>query len=305
MNTPRLFFVAAVFCIGIPAASASEQLPEPLREVSELISADKHRDAAKRARRYADANPSDPRGWNWLSSAACTMAQKASLVTKLSWAKECLLALENHQALVPHLPSANAQLMSFYLQAPGIAGGGRDKADALVTKMAAQGPALGHFGQAFLARVDKRLGDYEKEMRLAIEAEPTEQRYRMDLATHYFASDRIADARQLFLDVLALDAENTYAHYQLGRGAALTGDKLEEGLMHLDRFVEINKPTSGLTVPAAHWRRAQILEKLGRLDEARVAIDLASAADLDIPEVEDDRKRIHQLSTQRTAAESR
>jgi predicted Zn-dependent protease len=64
-------------------------------------------------------------------------ASSASLFSKLTWAKKCLAALETSVALDPRSVAANAALIEYYRRAPGMAGGGMDKAYAQAEKFKA------------------------------------------------------------------------------------------------------------------------------------------------------------------------
>jgi len=55
-------------------------------------------------------------------------AQKAGMLGKIGWAKKCRLAYEKAVELDPKNLAARNSLMGFYQQAPGVMGGGMDKA---------------------------------------------------------------------------------------------------------------------------------------------------------------------------------
>ena len=67
---------------------------------------------------------------------------------------------------------------------------------------------------------------------------------------------------------LAREKHHATAHYQLGRAAAISGEQLADGLQHLDGFIAAGEIPDDLSVAAAYWRRGQILDRLGRRDEA-------------------------------------
>ena len=65
---------------------------------------------------------------------------------------------------------ARSDLGEFYLEAPGIVGGGRDKAEAQVQALAALDPAKADYLKGRIAEKKKDLAAAEKEYRAAIEA---------------------------------------------------------------------------------------------------------------------------------------
>ena len=64
----------------------------------------------------------------YLGVSAVIMAQKASIFSKLSYAKDFIKAMERTVELKPDHQDALNTLIGFHLNAPGIAGGDKDKA---------------------------------------------------------------------------------------------------------------------------------------------------------------------------------
>lgn len=79
--------------------------------------------------------------------------------------------------------------------------------------------------------------------------------------------------------LLARRPDDPGALYQLGKLAALSGEELEQGLAHLDRYRAQKERPDDLPEFGGHWRRAQILEKLGRKDAAIAELRTATSLD--------------------------
>ena len=63
-----------------------------------------------------------------LGGAYGTAAKKAGLLSKMTWAKKCVTALEKAVELDPENLAARNGLVSYYREAPSFAGGGMGKA---------------------------------------------------------------------------------------------------------------------------------------------------------------------------------
>jgi cytochrome c-type biogenesis protein CcmH/NrfG len=161
--------------------------------------------------------------------------------------------------------------MQYYLIAPGFMGGGRDKADAQLDLLRRQDSVMGKLGDALVADHDKRPEQAERNMREALGLDPDSDRARIALSMRLQREQRWSESQVLWEDRLSSDQAHALARYQLGRLAAVSGENLEAGLAHLDGYLHSGATSEYMMPAGAHWRRGQILEKLGRRDEAIVA----------------------------------
>ena len=92
-------------------------------------------------------------------------------------------------------------------------------------------------------------------------------------------ADRADDAWRLAEQALPSTDSPSMLRLQLGKIAARSGRHLEAGLAMLDQV--LREPLEGGTggYGSAHWRRGQILQRLGRKDEARAAAQAALRID--------------------------
>lgn len=166
-------------------------------------------------------------------------AQKAGMLGKMGWAKKCRLAYEKAVELDPANLTARSSLMSFYQMAPGMMGGGSDRACA----------------QA--AEIKKRDAN----------------RGRVAYAILYVGEKKYAEAFAETEDVLKSAPDNYPALYQYGRAVALSGDRLDRGTDALKKCLAL-APTPGAPGhDAAHWRLGVIWEKKGDKAAARAAYE--------------------------------
>lgn len=246
-----------LFAAGKPAeaqqafeklAAAEPGNPDVNHHLGQLAN---RRDDPEKAIRYFEqaiaAEPSAGRHHHGLGDAFGRSAQKAGILSKFGLAKKCLAEYQRAVELEPDNVEFRLSLFEYYRQAPGIAGGGIDK--AMVQAEA-------------IKRLDAARG-------------------RIALATLYVGEKDFEKAFGLFEDVLKANPDDYGALYQVGRLAALSGQSLDRGIASLRRCLELPPPTSP-TIPghaAAHWRLGNLLEKKSDVAGARAAYTAAVALD--------------------------
>lgn len=189
--------------------------------------------------------PTNSSAHQFLGDAYGLSAQKAGLFSKMGLAGKCRTAYEKAVELDPKNLDARFSLLSYYQQAPGIAGGGIDKALAQAQEI-------------------KKLD---------------ESRGRVALAGVYAADKKYAEAFTLFEEVIKATPDDYGALYQTGRLAAISGDRLDRGLECLNRCLTLTPPANQPVHAAAHWRIGNILEKKGDKTGARAAYEAALKLD--------------------------
>jgi len=187
--------------------------------------------------------PGDARIENALGDACGISAQQANVFTRLAWAHRCRAAYQRAVELAPTNVDYRWSLMNYYLQAPRIAGGGFDRATAEAAEIDRLDPAAG----------------------------------RIALATVFVAEKKYAQAFAGLEAYLRAHPDDFEALYQIGRCAALSGERLDLGLASLRRCLHL-PPPAGESKPKyvnVHFRIGNILEKQGDAAGARAEYDLA------------------------------
>jgi tetratricopeptide (TPR) repeat protein len=98
--------------------------------------------------------------------------------------------------LNPRNLEALTDLFEYYLEAPGLLGGGYDKAEWASARIAALDSAEGHWAQAKLAEKHKQYQGTEEHLRRAVEAAPQSVGRVIDLAKFLARQGRIQEADQ-------------------------------------------------------------------------------------------------------------
>ncbi|MDQ3071554.1 MAG: hypothetical protein M3R55_17725 [Acidobacteriota bacterium] len=141
-----------------------------------------------------------------LAEALGDEAEHASVFRQLPMARRIKKALETVVALDPKHVDALNGLMQFYLQAPGVAGGSNEKADATAARIAAVDPARGFIAQASMAARRKQPEKVEGFYLKAVEANRNSVPARASLANFYAGNTaKQAEAEAHAKALLALD----------------------------------------------------------------------------------------------------
>lgn len=98
-------------------------------------------------------HPDSSEIWLWLGRAYGRKAQRAPVISQFALARKCRSAFEKAVALDPKNVDARADLMSYYLQAPGIVGGSLAKAKEQAAAILELDPVR---GQIALGRIRER-----------------------------------------------------------------------------------------------------------------------------------------------------
>lgn len=287
-----LFLLSLVLGTAAEPVQSEITLAAPIEEVRKQLR-DGHIDAAIEAGEQAvETLTQDSQAWFWLGRAYAQQAMRASLLGKPKWAGKTRDAYLQAVTLDPANLDARFDLMQYYVMAPGFLGGDREKADAQVLAMAERDAVMGKLATAMLAQYDKQPAVAERAYRDALKLDPAHSRARIGLAMYLQPGERWDEIRTLWDESLATNPNDALAHYQLGRLAVLSGQQLDAGLVHLDRFISINETPESMTVGAAHWRRGQLLEKLGRRDDALAAYGEAVRRQPSLQSAKDDLERL-------------
>lgn len=278
--------------LSSPSFAQSSPLPAAVGEIKSLLAKADIDGAVARAEAWTKQAPKDAIAWLWLSRTYGQQAIASSVFTKPKWASRCHEALDQALALDAANLDVQFDLLQFYMIAPGIMGGGRDKAVAQAAAIAILDAGAGHVANGFLAQQDKDDAKAEAEFRAAVASAKDVRRARLALGQHLIGRQRWTDARTFWLGVLEHDADNPMAIYMLGRISAMSGENLDTGLAQLDRYIALPVKDPDISEAPAHWRRGLILEKLGRKDEAIAELKKAVTLDAAQEGAKKDLKRL-------------
>jgi hypothetical protein len=145
------------------------------------------------------------------------VAEHSNAFQQVLLARRFRKEIDTALAMDPRDVQANRDLLEFYLLAPGIAGGSRQRAGAVADRIGAIDPAEGLLARARIAAFDKQAGLQESLLRKAAEAQPASYRARIALAEFCLAPEhRNADgAERAAREAIRLDRGRSDAYAAL------------------------------------------------------------------------------------------
>ena len=134
----------------------------------------------------------------WLGRSWGRRAETSGWLSAPMHASKARQYLEKAVALDPRNREAKNDLFDYYLNAPGILGGGLDKAEAIAKSIATERPPEYQFEEAQLADRRKDYAAAEAHLRRAMELAPGEPGRLVDLARYVAKRGRFKESDQLF-----------------------------------------------------------------------------------------------------------
>ena len=141
--------------------------------------------AVSNCERAVQAEPNRSSFHQWLGRAYGEKADHSSFITAARLAKKVRTEFEQAVQLDGSNLGARVDLAEFYLEAPGMMGGGQDKAHAQAVLIGKINPAREHWVYARVAEKNKDYEAAEKEYRAAIEASKSASDAWLDLGVFY------------------------------------------------------------------------------------------------------------------------
>jgi tetratricopeptide (TPR) repeat protein len=234
--------------------------------------------AISACQKAVNLEPNNSKYHLWLGRAYGEKADRSSFFVAAGLAKKLRSEFERAVALDPSSVDARTDLAEFYLEAPGIVGGGQDKARAQAQVLLRLNPSKAHWVYGRIAEKNKDAVTAEKEYRALLESSQKSADGWLDLAIFYRRSGRydsmeeaikhVTEAPRNRQDVL-VDAAETLI--RAGRNFPLAAQLLREYL------------STGTVEEApafkAHYLLGTLLEKQGNkaaaAQEYRASLSLA------------------------------
>jgi tetratricopeptide (TPR) repeat protein len=214
----------------------------------------------------------------WLGRAYGEKASRVKFFSALSLAKKTRASFERAVELDPKNLDARTDLAEFYVEAPGVVGGGKDKAQAQADAIMALNPAMAHWVAARIAEKNKDATTAEREYRAEVAASHSASRAWLDLAIFLRHSNRLDEMEEALRHLESapidraeslMDGASVLLH--AGRGYGL-------GVKLLRRYLA--SPVEAGPAFKAHDLLGQLLEKQGdrqgATEQYRAALSLAS-----------------------------
>ena len=217
----------------------------------------------------------------WLARIYGEKADRAGFLSAAGLAGKVRTEFERAVELSPNSWEARTDLAEFYLEAPAIVGGGKDKARAQAALLTPLNAAMAHWVLARIAQKNKDNATAEQEYRAAIEASHGGARAWTNLAGFYRNTRRLDDMEQALRTMESSPVDRPAA---LVDGASLllrTGRDYPMAVRLLRRYIASSNTVEEAPVFKAHCMLGEVLEKQGdrsaAAEEFRAALALAHA----------------------------
>jgi tetratricopeptide (TPR) repeat protein len=209
----------------------------------------------------------------WLARIYGEKADRAGFLTAAGLAKKVRAEFERAVELDPSSVAARTDLAEFYLEAPGIVGGGKDKARAQAEALTHLNPAMAHWVTGRLAERAKDEALAEREYRAAIDASQGGAHAWLNLAIFYRHTNHLDQMEQA---LITMESRPLDRPESLMDGASLlvrTNRSVPMGIRFLRRYLQ--SPVEQGPAFKGHSMLGQFLEKQG--DRPGAAVEFRAA----------------------------
>jgi tetratricopeptide (TPR) repeat protein len=218
----------------------------------------------------------------WLGRALGEKAERASFMTAFSLAKKVCAEFETAARLNPRNAEALADLGEFYSSAPGVVGGGDDKAERVATELESVDQARAHELRGRIAESRKDYGAAEREFRQAIATSQHPAFQWMTLASYFRRRQQWSDldaAVESGLNAVQRDKRAGVALFNGSSVLSRAARNLPLSAKMLEDYLSGTSLTEEAPAFVAHTRLARLKYQLGdtaaALHERAQALELA------------------------------
>jgi tetratricopeptide (TPR) repeat protein len=237
-------------------------------------------------------NPTSSVYVDWYGRALGNQAATASKFKLPFLAPKVKHAFEKAVALDPNNLDAREDLIQYYVQAPGIMGGNKQKAREMATEIKKRNAYRGGFDYANVCNNDKDFACTERELVALKQAYPDSSAVYSQLAGFY-ANQKQFDKSFAILDARLKDKPGDMgATFAVGRTGALSGQQLDRAEKALKLYLSSPPEVNPIPPANVHFRLGMVYDKAGKKDLARS--EFKTALQLN-PKYEDAKKALEGL----------
>lgn len=213
----------------------------------------------------------------WLGRVYGEKADRTGFLSAAGLAKKVRSSFERAVQLDPRSWEARTDLAEFYLEAPGMVGGGKDKARAQADELLPLNPGMAHWVLARIAEKNKDMAAAEFEFRAAIPATHSGARAWFDLAYFFYHSKRFDEMEEALKNIETSPVDRRESLMDAGSILLRAGRGYPLAERLLRRYLE--SPVEEGPAFKAYDLLGQVLEREGNRDAAaqqyRAAVGLA------------------------------
>lgn len=236
--------------------------------------------AIERLSASVEADPESSLFVLWLGDAYVQKIDQVGMLKKMGVAKKARASFERAVELSPGDYEAREALSGYYLNAPAIAGGGRDKAEEQVAELIKLDPSKGRLLMGRIHLNEEEWQAAAQEYRQLIESGHAsfEAYYQLGFALQQDGD--YEGAFKAFEAAIGSDAANLAPYYQIGRTAIFSATRLDRAVECLTFYLEQPQQRGVPAAEHARWRLGMVYELQGKRDLAaaqyRAALEIDS-----------------------------
>jgi len=236
--------------------------------------------AAAECQQAANLDPQNSDYFMWLGRTLGRQAGQASFFSAYGLAKRSLAAMQTAVKLDPKNAPALSDLGDYYARAPGIAGGGADKAQAIASQLDKIDPARAQQLRGDIAMAKKDYVTAENAYRQAIVVSPAPADLWTVLADFYRDRQRWSDLDTAIQNCIAAAAKKKNSGVALYDGAGvLIAAKRNPSLaaQMLENYLSGSSKSEEAPAFIAHFLLGRLKQQLGDAAGAKSEFAAASA----------------------------
>lgn len=237
-------------------------------------------DAVKNGERAVALRPGDSNFHLWLGREYGEKAADSNPLAAAGLARKAKTEFEHAVKLDPTNVAAHADLAEYYVEAPGIMGGGTDKARDQALQVQKYDPATAHWVLARVAEKEKRFDDAEREFHLAIDSAKNPAQYWLNLASFYRERERTDEVEKAVQKAIAQPNAPAETYYDSAEQLLRAGRNYPLAAEYLKKYLASDGLVEDAPAFRAHYLLGQVYEKMGNksaaTSEYRASLSLAS-----------------------------
>ncbi len=208
----------------------------------------------------------------WFGRTLGEMADRATFISAYNLAKRARVEFEQAAQLDPRNAEALADLGEFYSEAPGVVGGGMDKAASVAAQLDRVDPARAHELRGAIARESRDSATAEKELREAVTASAHPAFQWMRLASFYRKAKRFNEMENAVQSGFNSASRDPHAAVALFNGASVLSKANRNSALAtkmLEAYLASPAATEEAPTFAAHVWLARLHAQMGDTEGAR------------------------------------
>jgi tetratricopeptide (TPR) repeat protein len=175
--------------------------------------------------------------YDWLGKVYGRRAEQSCFLTALAYARKTRESFEKAAALDETNQEALGDLFEYYLEAPGIVGGGIDKAERVAERIRRLNQVEGHCALARIAEKRRDAPTAEREFRTAMQLAPGDIGRVIDLASFLSTQGRYRESEELFDLAGQIAPDSPKLMFARAASYVRTGRKLIEARALIQRYI--------------------------------------------------------------------